>query len=155
GEGTWDIGAAISRALTRLSAGDVILIEQQMAGPNYTGDPPETQFGLIPIEWWRPWYDAIRTAAANNVIVVEAGGNGEQNLDSSVYNVGNAGHYPFQAAHDSGAIIVGAGSHVGGSDVDRSRLWFSNYGSTLDLQGWGEDVYTLGYGDLYSSEGIN
>jgi hypothetical protein len=34
-------------------------------------------------------------------------------------------------------------------------MWYSNYGATLDLQGWGERVYTCGYGDRYSAEGIN
>ncbi|MFH1419786.1 MAG: S8 family serine peptidase, partial [Planctomycetota bacterium] len=43
----------------------------------------------------------------------------------------------------------------GGSDTDRSRLSYSNYGSTVDLQGWGENVYTTGYGGLYSAEGKN
>jgi hypothetical protein len=37
--------------------------------------------------------------------------------------------------------------------ADRSRLIFSNYGSRLDLQGWGVDVPTTGLGDLYSAEG--
>ena len=60
---------------------------------------------------------------------------------------------PFNVANHSGAIIVGAGAAptaYGGSDVDRSRLDFSNYGSRVDLQGWGEAVVTTGYGDLYN-----
>jgi hypothetical protein len=149
------VGGAVTTALVTLRAGDVIIIEQQMAGPMYTGFPPGTQTGLIPVEWHRPWYDAIRTAVANNVIVVEAAGNGEQNLDATMYTTGNGGHHPFRAVNDSGAFIIGAGAAPNGSDADRSRLWYSNYGSTLDLQGWGERVTTLGYGDLYNSEGIN
>ena len=39
---------------------------------------------------------------------------------------------------DSGAIMVGAGS----STVPHKRLWFSNYGSRLDVYGWGENVDT-------------
>lgn len=155
GQGIWNVGAAVTTALVTLRAGDIIVIEQQLDGPAYTGIPFGTQFGLIPVEWRRPWYDAIRTAVANNVIVVEAAGNGEQNLDSPIYNTGNGGHYPFRAANDSGAIIIGAGASPNGSEVDRSRLWYSNYGSTVDLQGWGENVTTLGYGDLYNAEGVN
>ena len=151
----WNIGAAITTALGTLSAGDVILIEQQYAGPNYTGSPPGTQVGLIPVEWYLPWYNAIVTAVGNNVVVVEAAGNGSQNLDDAIYSTGNGGHWPFLPANDSGAIIVGAGASPGGSDVDRSRLYFSNYGSTVDLQGWGENVYTTGYGGLYGAEGAN
>ncbi|HUU84067.1 MAG TPA: S8 family serine peptidase [Phycisphaerae bacterium] len=155
GAGVWDIGAAITTALGTLGAGDVILIEQQMAGPNYTGIPSGTQFGLIPVEWYQPWYNTIVTAVGNSVTVVEAAGNGSQNLDDAIYSTGNGGHWPFLPANDSGAIIVGAGASPGGSDVDRSRLSFSNYGSTVDLQGWGENVYTTGYGGAYSAEGKN
>ena len=32
--------------------------------------------------------------------------------------------------------------------TDRSRLDFSNYGSRVDVQGWGRMVATLDYGDL-------
>ena len=31
---------------------------------------------------------------------------------------------------------------------DRSRLDFSNYGARVDVQGWGREVTTTGYGDL-------
>ncbi len=148
----YNVGSAITTALGTLVAGDVILIEQQIAGPNYTGSPPGTQFGLVAVEWYQPYYNAIVTAVGNGVIVVEAAGNGQQNLDDTVYQTG---HAPFMPANDSGAIIVGAGASPGGSENDRSRLWFSNYGSTVDLQGWGENVYTTGYGDLYSTEGKN
>lgn len=54
--------------------------------------------------------------------------------------------------------MVGAGAApaaFGGSDTERSRLYFSNYGSRVDLQGWGERVMTTGYGGYYNSEGIN
>ncbi|GAG48239.1 unnamed protein product, partial [marine sediment metagenome] len=47
----------------------------------------------------------------------------------------------------SGAIIVGAGAAPGCTAPPRSRLWFSTYGSRVDLQGWGECVVTAGYGD--------
>ncbi|MEE8575979.1 MAG: S8 family serine peptidase, partial [candidate division Zixibacteria bacterium] len=100
----------------------------------------------------------IVTAVGNGINVVEAAGNGQENLDAAIYSVGNGGHWPFLSANNSGAIIVGAGSAppaFGGSSTDRSRLWFSNYGSRLDLQGWGEDVYTTGYGDLYWVEGVD
>lgn len=145
----YNVGAAINIAVTALDPGDVILIEQQTFGPNYTGNPPGTQFGLIPSEWNRPTYDAIRTAVMNGIVVVEAAGNGAQNLDDPVYSVGNGGHWPFRPENDSGAIIVGAGSQ------GRTRLSFSNYGQTVDLQGWGQSITTTGYGDAWSIEGTN
>ena len=51
--------------------------------------------------------------------------------------------------------LVGAGASPGGSGTQRSRLSFSNYGSTVDLQGWGENVWTTGYGSAYSADGAN
>lgn len=155
GAGVYDVGAAITTALGTLVAGDVILIEQQAIGPNYTGMPAGTQFGLVPVEWNLADYNAIVTAVGNGVIVVEAAANGSQNLDAAVYGTGNGGHWPFLPANDSGAFIVGAGATPGGSDTARSRLSFSNYGLTVDLQGWGENVYSTGYGNIFSAEGVN
>lgn len=152
----YNVATAITRVLSTLGPGDVILIEQQIAGPLYTGSPPGTQTGLVPVEWFSGYYNAIVTAVGNGITVVEAAGNGSQNLDSSTYSTGNGGHWPFLPQNDSGAIIVGAGAAgVGGSSTARSRLWFSNYGSTVDLQGWGESVVTTGYGDRYQAEGVN
>ncbi len=154
----WSLGTAMTYAISNMVPGDVILIEQQMAGPRYTGNPPGTQFGLIPVEWWQSWYNVILTAVGNGIHVVAAAGNGQQNLDDPIYSTGNYGHWPFLPQNNSGAIIVGAGSAptaFGGSDVPRSRLWFSNYGSRVDLQGWGNRVTTTGYGGLYNAEGIN
>ena len=105
----YNVGNAIITALGTLTAGDIILIEQQTFGPNYTGAPPGTQFGLVPSEWVLSIYNAIVTAVGNGVTVVEAAGNGSQNLDDAVYSAGNGGHWPFLLANDSGAIIVGAG----------------------------------------------
>jgi len=147
-----NISTAITNAINATFSGDIILIEQQTPGPNYTGVPAGTQFGLVPVEWYQPYYNSIVAAVGNGRIVVEAGGNGSQNLDDAVYQTG---HAPFMVANDSGAIIVGAGAVPGGSTTDRSRLGFSNYGSTVDLQGWGEQVYSTGYNDAYSAEGKN
>ncbi|MHC4414298.1 MAG: S8 family serine peptidase [Planctomycetota bacterium] len=146
----WDVGGAIITALGTIGAGDIVIIEQQLTGPNGEG-------AYVPVEWYLPWYNDIVTAVGNGVIVVEAAGNGAQNLDDPVYSTGNGGHWPFLPQNDSGAIIVGAGAAPPpfGSDVAGSRLWFSNYGSTVDLQGWGQGVWTTGYGNAWSSEGVN
>lgn len=153
--GNWELGLAMANAMTFMGAGDVFLIEQQMAGPNYTGSG---QDGLIPIEWWQSWYNIVVTAVGNDIHVVEAAGNGREDLDAAIYSTGNGGHWPFLAANNSGAIIVGAGAvpaSYGGTDTDRSRMWFSNWGSRVDLQGWGEQVVTTGYNDLWSADGKN
>lgn len=43
-----------------------------------------------------------------------------------------------------GGIIVGAGS----STLLHGKLGFSTYGTRVNVQGWGQNVFTLGYGDF-------
>ncbi len=92
-------------------------------------------------------------------IVVEAAGNGFQNLDDPIYDTRPTGfptswRNPFNPSNpSSGAVVVGAGApppNTHGADwgPDRSRLDFSNYGRRVDVQGWGREVTTTGYGDL-------
>lgn len=141
---------AIYQAMTALEAGDILLIEQHMAGPNYTGFGQE---GFVPMEWYESFFDALQLAVGQGIIVVEAAGNGGENLDDPIYSMDNEGHYPFLSGNGSGAILVGAGAAT--SDVMRSRLWFSNYGQAVRIQGNGESILTTGYGDLYYDDGEN
>src|SRR5262249_21855801 len=129
-----EVATAIDRAAQRLRPGDVLLIELQGAGPEHK---------WIPVEYWRDVYDAIRVATDRGVIVVEAAGNGNADLDARVYR----GAFD-PAARDSGAIVVGAGGPPRAGFVDRARLDFSNYGKRVNVQGWGRKVATLDYGDL-------
>jgi subtilisin family serine protease len=125
---------AIDRAQAALAAGDVLLIELHAIGPRRR---------FIPVEFWDDVYDAVRIATGRGVVVVAAAGNGSENLDHPRYR----GKLD-RAGRDSGAILVGAGAPSVDGFVDRSRLDFSNYGSRVDLQGWGRRVATLDYGDL-------
>jgi hypothetical protein len=147
---------AIRRAADLLSPGDIILIELHRPGPRATG---VGQQGFIAIEWWPDDYDAIRYAVARGVIVVEAAGNGAEDLDAAAYDTPAPGFpatwsNPFRrGTRDSGAILVGAGAPPPGTHnqnwgPDRSRLDFSNFGRAVDAQGWGREVTTTGYGDL-------
>jgi hypothetical protein len=144
----WNVPGAIALAIANLSPGDIILLEQQW---DYTSSG-----GYIPIEWWLNYspfaqtnngvYAAIQTAVANGIHVVEAGGNGNYDTQALTW-FGN-----------SGAIIVGAGgAYPGGTypEGDLQRLSFSSYGPRFDMQGWGENVVTTAYGDLYSTQGVN
>jgi serine protease len=135
----YNIAGAITTAIASLRDGDILLLEAQTDGPGAgTTD-------WVPIEWEsQAVYNAIVTAVGDGIIVVEAAGNGSQNLDDPMFN---ARHAPFLAANDSGAIIVGAGGVAAGGG-ERARVDFSSFGSTVDLQGWGEFVVTTGYGDL-------
>jgi subtilisin family serine protease len=152
-----NIATAIYRCVDAFEAGDVILLEAQVWGPNSVNFPPDC-FGCVPVEWVFSNYNAIAIAVGNGIHVVEAAANGQQNLDDAVYSQGNGGHHPFSPGHDSGAILVGAGhapSTYGGNGVARSRMWYSNYGSRVNVQGWGQAVWTTGYGDAYSLMGQN
>lgn len=145
--GGYNLANAIWVAQNNTAAGDVILLEQQIPGPNHDGS---SDVGLVPVEWAQAYYDAIARATAAGRIVVEAAGNGYQNLDSATY-----GRAFDRTYRDSGAILVGAGA--GGTcgqynEPARGRLSYSNYGSRLDVQGWGGCVTTAGYGALQGGD---
>jgi serine protease len=139
---------AIALSAAAGKAGDVILIEQQTRVCNLSADLPCTGPGgnCGPTEWIQSAFDAMVNATAAGLIVVQAAGNGGVDLDSAACNGRfTPGHANFQ---NSGAIIVGAGQ--GGGANSRNRLDFSTYGARVDLQGWGNNVMTTGYGTHYS-----
>jgi hypothetical protein len=151
--------ATIRSAADRLGAGDIILLEIHRAGPRHNFEGRDDQLGYIAIEWWPDDFDAIRYANSRGILVVEAAGNGAENLDDQIYSVRPPGFpvswtNPFNRSNrDSGAVVVGAGAPPPGTHgvswgADRSRLDFSNYGALIDAQGWGREVTSTGYGDL-------
>ena len=147
---TPDVAGAIRRATSKLEAGDVLLLELSVAGPRFD---PFNGKGLAPIEFQQDIFDAIREATSIGIIVVESAGNGFEDLDHPAYD----GAFD-RNKRDSGAIIVGAGRPEGGifgDGPDRTRTEESNFGSRVDLQGWGRGVVTAGYGDLRFEQGPN
>ncbi|MBH0777796.1 S8 family serine peptidase [Nocardia bovistercoris] len=150
---------AIRSAADALGPGDVILLELHRPGPRHDFRNRADQAGYLPVEWWPDDLAAIGYAVARGVVVVEAAGNGGEDLDAALYDLAPADfpstwRNPLRGGdHDSGAILVGAGAPPPGvHDRDHgpalSRLAFSNHGARLDAQGWGLEVTTTGYGDL-------
>lgn len=138
----FNVANAINNARLNTKFGDVILLEQQTPVCNLP------DYG--PVEWEQAAFDAIKIATSSGRNVVEAAGNGNVNLDQTGCN-----NKFNRTVRDSGAIVVGAGAPPNFSQKDRSRLYFSTYGSRVDVQGWGEGVATTGYGTLYTGSGPN
>lgn len=136
---------AMLAGVADLSFGDVVLLElQYVSGHGGTS--------LVPLEVYDADFDVIRLATALGIVVVEAGGNGGNDLDAYANAVGDAILDRSSADfRDSGAIMVGAAS----STDPHERMGFSNHGSRIDCFAWGENVDTTysntsGDTDLYT-----
>jgi len=131
---------AIDHATSQLDAGDVLAIELQARPPKFGGR-------AVPLEFNLENYDAVRRATDKGIIVVAAAGNSGLNLDDAIFD----GAFD-RTTHDSGAIIVGAGRPTHGDDPGLSRIGISNFGSRVDVQGYGGSVCTTGGGDMQGGD---
>jgi len=114
---------AIISALPTMSFGDVLLLEVQSSA-------------MAPIEVLDDVFEAIRLATALGIVVVEAAGNGTNNLNtitSGGVQVLNPASVNFR---DSGAIIVGSSS----SAAPHTRRPSSSFGNRVNCYAWGENV---------------
>lgn len=131
--GNYNTADAILSAVNNMQAGDILLLEAQATYDGY-GDK-----NYLPVEVKPDIFDAIRLGANKGIIIIEAGANGGNDLDQfrdrSGKQVLNRNSPDFK---DSGAIMVGAAS----ARVPHKRSYFSNYGSRVDVYGWGNAVDT-------------
>ena len=123
-----DYAACVFGAIQKLNPGDILLLEIHQPGPKPvpTGNN-NSQYGYIPFEWWPDQLAAVQAAVKKGIIVVEAAGNGAQDLDDPIYDKSpdpslNLGTFPMAWRNPlnpqnkdakgnslSGAILVGAG----------------------------------------------
>jgi hypothetical protein len=138
---SWDssggIPNAIAQAVLESEPGDVImLVAQFLLGQRGPED-------FVPVEFLQSIYDTILTATSLGRHFVQNAGNGYSDLDDSRYL------RRFDLGfRDSGAIMVAA---TDGSQL--TRAGFSNFGSRITANGWGKDVVTIGFGDLFAGGG--
>ena len=131
---TYNTAEAILSAASVMSFGDVLLLEAQTIYAGLVNLPVEVELAV---------FDAIRLTTALGIVVVEAAGNGGNDLDTFSDPVrGRVLDRSSSAFRDSGAIMVGAAS----ASVPHTRLWFSCFGSRIDCYGWGESIDTTGDG---------
>jgi hypothetical protein len=136
--GTMHVADALLAAVAAAPRPHVVFIEVQIGA------------ALLPVETDPANFDAIRVAVASGVIVVEAGGNGNNDLDAWTDATGkhrlNRASADFK---DSGAILVGAANAA--LPHDRA-IWGggqgSNYGTRVDCYAWGDSIVSAGYADL-------
>ena len=140
--GNFDIANSMARAIPFLDSGDVMLLEMmdQSGAPNST---------YAPVEFSQAEFDVIQNMTASGIIVIEAAGNGNKNLDDQT-KYGQKFDSTFRY---SGAFMVGGikSGVSGGTTPAHERLHPSSYGSRVDFHAYSEMVATCGYGDLYGT----
>ncbi|MEE9888897.1 MAG: S8 family serine peptidase [Stenotrophomonas geniculata] len=127
-----------------LAPGDVIQVGMQVNAPGaleishcYGGKSSNC---LVPMEFQPAWYDAIKSLTDKGIIVIQAAGNGDVDLDSPYFD----GKFD-KSNRDSGAIIVGAICASRGGE----RAAFSTYGARVSSSSWGcSEVVTTTYGGV-------
>ncbi|HEY0140775.1 MAG TPA: S8 family serine peptidase [Thermoanaerobaculia bacterium] len=128
GEIEYSTAAAIATAIESgfLSSGDILLIQAQYLH--------KTSGLLLPVEVEPAVKRAIRWAVAEEILVIEAAGNGSAFLTRDSTN--------------SGAVLVGAATSLDDMWPDPHRpLFFSNRGHGVQCYAWGEEVTTSGDGE--------
>ncbi|ENV34579.1 S8 family serine peptidase [Acinetobacter gerneri] len=141
---------SIIEAGDALQAGDVIQVGMQVPATGIAGCDKQC---LVPMEYQPAWYDAIKTLTDKGIIVIQAAGNSNVNLDMASFN-----RKFDRSFRDSGAIIAGALCAK-----DGQKASFSTYGKSVTSASWGcwdvvsttsnnvaADLYNGGDNDQYT-----
>lgn len=133
------VASRILASAISLSFGDVLQLEAQFDAEI------DGQKTLLPVETNPAVFRAIELVTRCGIIVIEAAGNGNANLDNFRDRDGRrilARNHPLEFK-DSGAILVGGCT----SDVQHGKVPKSNFGSRIDCCAWGENIITTGNPD--------
>lgn len=133
--------AAIQRAGSHLQAGDVLVIEVHIYESSTSGR-------RVPVEavgdatFWE-----IATLVGNDIVVVEAGGNGDEwtgdPIDFDTYPDPVSGDLVLNpGVRHSGAIMVSAADMPVPGLPNMARTPYAPYGARIDCFAWGNGVYT-------------
>jgi hypothetical protein len=141
------------KSIVTLNPGDVLLLENQILAYGLRVGKMRKDWNLCPMEVEDALSDAIWHATAKGIVVIEAAGNGDIDLDdftpdgnfydwetSTGYSSGAA---YWKAKRDSGAIMVAAADKAT-HDPGRAS---SNRGGRIDCYAWGEGIATIGNPD--------
>jgi hypothetical protein len=120
---------AVNQSIQNSIVGDVIIYEMQ----DEVGAPAESNS----IIW-----DLTKAASDAGIVIVAAAGNGNQNLNGTLYE-------SYMNRGNSGAIIVGGGL----SNLTHNKISYSTHGARVDVQGWSQNVFACGYGSLIMING--
>ena len=127
---------AVNESIQNSTVGDVIIYEMQQNGPAAGSED------YVPAEYHSVIWDLTKAATDSGIVIVAAAGNGNQNLDGTLYT-------SYMNRGDSGAIIVGGGL----SNLTHNKISYSTHGSRVDVQGWAQNVFACGYGNLIMING--
>lgn len=122
---------AVNQSIQNSTVGDVIIYEMQEDGP------ASGSSDFVPAEYNNVIWDLTKAATDAGIVIVAAAGNGNQNLNGTLYT-------SYMNRGNSGAIIVGGGL----SNLTHNRISYSTHGARVDVQGWAQNVFACGYGTL-------
>ena len=140
---TWNIADAIMAVNDLfysglLSSGDVLLLELQVTLLPYFN-------GFWPVECEANNFYPIELATKNEIVVIEAAGNGGSDFDNpSPFNTNPHNNPNYNK--DSGAIIVGAANPQSDplqGTIGGGRWGSSNFGTRVNCFAWGDSVDSL------------